>query len=104
MAGKIIINAERCKGCLLCISACPNDCIAVSDTANSMGYFPAEANNDNCTGCALCALVCPDVAIEVHRQQTKVIEQDQSGKRSASPKDMVIPGRGKVNVLQADKL
>ena len=80
MAGKIIINTERCKGCVLCVIVCPKKGIIISDKSNKSGYFPAQpvpsgvegAPNADCTGCCLCALVCPDVAIEV--------QQDDSGK------------------------
>jgi 2-oxoglutarate ferredoxin oxidoreductase subunit delta len=66
MAGKIIIDIERCKGCGLCVAVCPKNCIVISKQSNKIGYFPAETNNTDCTGCAMCAIICPDVAIEVY--------------------------------------
>jgi 2-oxoglutarate ferredoxin oxidoreductase subunit delta len=69
MAGKIIIDRERCKGCGLCVSVCPKNCVAISPKPNKMGYFPSQVVNSLCTGCTRCALVCPDVAIEVYREQ-----------------------------------
>ncbi len=69
MAGKIIINTERCKGCGLCVSVCPKNSIIISKKSNKSGYFPAEASNAECTGCAFCALICPDVVIKVFREE-----------------------------------
>jgi 2-oxoglutarate ferredoxin oxidoreductase subunit delta len=68
MAGKIIINTERCKGCGLCVTVCPKGGIVISKQSNKSGYFPAEANSIDCTGCAVCAIICPDAAIEVYRE------------------------------------
>ena len=73
--GRITIDRELCKGCYLCISVCPNQAIAVSETLNQKGYYPAEfleaedknPDKSKCTGCANCALICPDIAIEVYR-------------------------------------
>jgi 2-oxoglutarate ferredoxin oxidoreductase subunit delta len=67
MAGKIIINTERCKGCGLCVIVCPKKGIVISEKSNKSGYFPAVVKNTDCTGCAVCALICPDVAIEVQQ-------------------------------------
>jgi 2-oxoglutarate ferredoxin oxidoreductase subunit delta len=70
MAGKIIINTERCKGCGLCVTVCSKGCIIISKHSNKSGYFPAEAAGPakaDCTGCAMCAIICPDAAIEVYR-------------------------------------
>ncbi|MGA2172283.1 MAG: 4Fe-4S dicluster domain-containing protein [Sedimentisphaerales bacterium] len=67
MAGKIIIDVERCKGCTLCVTVCPHGVITLSEKSNSKGYFPAQATNPGCTGCANCAIICPDCAIEVYR-------------------------------------
>ena len=69
MVGKIIIDAERCKGCTLCVTVCPHNVIIISDKANSKGYFPAQSTGPDCTGCANCAIVCPDCAIEVYRDK-----------------------------------
>jgi len=73
--GKIIIDAEVCKGCYLCKSVCPQDLISISDRLNQKGYYPAiyiedgiETENHSCKGCALCAVMCPDIAIEVYRE------------------------------------
>lgn len=70
--GNIDIDRELCKGCQLCVSFCPKECITVSTGLNSKGYYPAEfsqgENGDCCTGCTLCATVCPDMAIAVFRE------------------------------------
>lgn len=67
MACKVKIDTERCKGCGLCVTVCPNGSIAISKHSNKSGYFPAQANNNDCTGCSMCALVCPETIIEVYR-------------------------------------
>jgi 2-oxoglutarate ferredoxin oxidoreductase subunit delta len=72
MAGKIIIDVERCKGCGLCIVVCAKDGIVISEKSNKNGYFPAEASDTDCTGCAMCAIICPDAAIEVLRDSNIV--------------------------------
>ncbi len=67
--GKITVNQEKCKGCELCASACPQK-IIVYDRAvfNSKGYHPATVSNpEKCTGCAMCATMCPDCVITVER-------------------------------------
>ena len=67
--GRITIDVERCKGCELCMPACPKDLIAMSDTFNAKGYRPAVLIDPEqaCTGCAICAVICPDAAIAVYR-------------------------------------
>jgi 2-oxoglutarate ferredoxin oxidoreductase subunit delta len=81
MAGKIIIDIERCKGCGLCIAVCPKSGITISKKSNKSGYFPAEATNSDCTGCAVCAIICPDAAIEVFCEN-KVVAVKSKGKGS----------------------
>ena len=65
MAGKIVIDMERCKGCGLCITVCPKNSIVVSQDSNKSGYFPAQAKNTECTACTRCAIVCPEGIIEI---------------------------------------
>ena len=65
---KIIVNEFYCKGCELCVKACPKGIIALSPRINEKGYHPAELTDEaKCTGCCSCAIMCPDVAITVER-------------------------------------
>lgn len=66
--GSIAIDKKICKGCELCIVACPQDALALSQSFNEKGYRFVELLNDVCTGCVNCALVCPEAAITVYRQ------------------------------------
>jgi len=66
--GSITVNTERCKGCDLCVVACPSDVLELSQEVNSKGYnFTVVKNQDECTGCANCGYVCPDGCITVYR-------------------------------------
>lgn len=67
--GAVVINEERCKGCNLCVMACPADVLALqSKEVNNRGYhFAYMANEQACIGCSSCAVVCPDGCIEVYR-------------------------------------
>ena len=65
--GKIAVDRERCKGCQLCMEACPEKLIAMSEEFNEKGYhFVTFMESNECTGCTLCGRICPDMAIEVY--------------------------------------
>jgi len=66
--GSVIVNTERCKGCDLCVVACPSDVLELVNEVNSKGYnFVGIKNPDECTGCANCGYVCPDGCITVYK-------------------------------------
>ncbi len=69
--GSVKFNIETCKGCELCIDACPQESIQLSPAINAQGYHYAVLIRDNCTGCTNCALVCPDAVITVYRETKK---------------------------------
>jgi 2-oxoglutarate ferredoxin oxidoreductase subunit delta len=69
--GTVLFDIETCKGCELCIEACPQESIELSSRINTQGYHYAVLVKDNCTGCTNCALVCPDAVITVYRENKK---------------------------------
>ena len=69
--GSVVFDIETCKGCELCIEACPQGSIELSPKINAQGYHYAVLVQDNCTGCTNCALVCPDAVITVYRETKK---------------------------------
>ena len=66
---KVTFQTELCKGCGLCVNACPKGCLTIAaDRINNKGYSPAVmANEENCIGCAFCATMCPDCIITVEK-------------------------------------
>lgn len=66
---KLTFETNRCKGCGLCVQACPKGLIAIAkDKINQKGHHPAEiTDQEKCVGCAFCAIMCPDCVIEVER-------------------------------------
>ncbi len=68
--GAVVIDKDRCKGCGLCIAACPNQVLAFSGELNKSGYNVVYMEDpEACVGCAFCAQTCPDIAIEVYREK-----------------------------------
>ncbi len=66
---KVTFDADRCKGCSLCVSVCPKKIILLSrERINARGFHPAEiADEDACIACAFCATMCPDCVRKVEK-------------------------------------
>ena len=66
---RITVNELLCKGCGMCVAACPKGIIGLSkEKINVKGYHPAELLDEAaCVGCKSCATMCPDVAIVVEK-------------------------------------
>jgi len=68
VSGNVTFEQDRCKGCELCINACPKGIIVMDKATNDKGYHPATVvHMELCTGCASCARMCPDSVITVER-------------------------------------
>ena len=66
MAFEVRILTAYCKGCELCVAACPKGAIEMSDELGETGVRPARPKAGvQCSGCTLCCQVCPDAAIEI---------------------------------------
>ena len=69
--GKVEIDRELCKGCLLCIRSCPVKVLEADTEPNLSGSYPAipvnstNPSHDKCFACGNCYEVCPDVCIKV---------------------------------------
>ncbi len=66
------VQAERCKGCSLCVEFCPQHCLSLSDELNALGYHVAKLHDpEKCSACALCAEMCPESGMSVYRKRRK---------------------------------
>ena len=64
----VVIAQKRCKGCRLCIDACPKHVLELDrDAVNALGHHPVRLlDAAACTSCALCARVCPDAVLTIY--------------------------------------
>ncbi len=68
----VVVVPELCKGCELCIYACPSGNLVLNHNLNRKGYHPVvfsyQGTRGPCSACGICYWVCPDLAIaEVRR-------------------------------------
>jgi 2-oxoglutarate ferredoxin oxidoreductase subunit delta len=65
---RVKIDREECKGCELCITACPRSVLVMSEDFNRSGYhYSIYRNREKCNSCTFCATICPDACIEVYK-------------------------------------
>jgi NAD-dependent dihydropyrimidine dehydrogenase PreA subunit len=69
--GLVEIAEEECKGCGLCVAACPPHVLALTNRLNGHGYNPVAYSGAGCTGCGICFFACPEPgAITVYTLQS----------------------------------
>ncbi|MBS7263267.1 MAG: 4Fe-4S binding protein [Eubacteriales bacterium] len=66
---KLTFASEICKGCGLCVNACPKKLLELDKSRiNKKGYNPVHITDQAaCVACAACARMCPDCVITVER-------------------------------------
>ncbi len=96
--GTVAFDIETCKGCELCIEACPQESLALSKEINKIGYHYAVLIQDNCTGCVNCALVCPDAVITVYRAK----KNSTVAKGTKEPVAIISNVKSNINVTLSD--
>lgn len=66
---KLTFNTDLCKGCGLCVDACPKKILFLNkEKINKKGHYPVEVKDQSlCIACAFCATMCPDCIITVEK-------------------------------------
>ena len=58
--GQMRVDVDECKGCGLCVDACPPKVIVLGEKLNHYGYRTATYEGVGCTACGICFMVCPE--------------------------------------------
>jgi len=83
--GYVTIDVEECKGCGLCVEACPPECLELLETLSAYGVHPAHYTGEGCTACGICFYTCPEPgAITVYRATPAAHTAAQEGSRDAA--------------------
>ncbi len=69
---KIEISKIYCKGCEICVNACPKKVFRRSKLRNNYGTeMPEVYNAEECIACRICERMCPDGCINVEESTEK---------------------------------
>jgi 2-oxoglutarate ferredoxin oxidoreductase subunit delta len=60
--GQVIVFANWCKGCGICVAFCPTGVLVLDDDDHQVVVYP-----EKCTACHWCDTHCPDLAIVVKK-------------------------------------
>jgi 2-oxoglutarate ferredoxin oxidoreductase subunit delta len=83
--GLLRVDVNECKGCGLCMEACPPKAIHLSEQLNHYGYRTATYKGSGCTGCGICFMACPEPgAITVLRLRRGAAMQQEEALACAS--------------------
>jgi NAD-dependent dihydropyrimidine dehydrogenase PreA subunit len=88
--GDVEIAAQLCKGCYLCVAACPPGVLSQSRFLNRQGYYAAGYSGSGCTGCGICFYVCPEpgaITVRVRKESHEAAVEEE-----ATQPDMVRAG------------
>jgi 2-oxoglutarate ferredoxin oxidoreductase subunit delta len=67
------LEPELCKGCRICVEACPVDVLKIHNKFNSKGYHYAYYIGENCTGCGVCFYACTEFeCITVYKKGAEI--------------------------------
>jgi NAD-dependent dihydropyrimidine dehydrogenase PreA subunit len=78
--GLLRVDEDECKGCGLCVEACPPKVIHLGHRLNRSGYRTAGYAGSGCTGCGICFMACPEPGaitvlrrtVEAHGMKTSI--------------------------------
>lgn len=89
--GKSVIDGDKCKGCMKCVSVCPysaivkikvpceDSCPVTAIEKDENGY--AKIDFDKCISCGKCVTACPFGAVHEKSQVIDILKQVKSGKK-----------------------
>lgn len=64
LEGGLTIDRDKCKYCLKCFEACPNEAILKDDEKKEISFF-----FHHCTYCQHCVMICPEDAITMENRR-----------------------------------
>jgi NAD-dependent dihydropyrimidine dehydrogenase PreA subunit len=86
--GDVQITAHLCKGCCLCVAACPPGVLAQSSFLNRQGYYAISYKGTGCTGCGVCFYICPEpgaITVRKRKQAVSASPKSAPGATAAEP-------------------
>ena len=80
-SGAALVNPDVCKGCMICVTACPKSLIEVVPyqahikvlcASKDKGVVVRQACENGCIGCGLCVKACPHGAMRVEDNLARI--------------------------------
>ena len=73
--GRIVVDELYCKGCEMCVRACPQDVIILApERITAKGYHPATLKSEGCTHLVV-STACGSLREEIAPGQLVILDQ-----------------------------